>query len=90
MTIVGPLLAGLRAYTGYTLNLMAGRIDGTNYEGRRSVFYALLQMNDVYLLGRSANAGVVKGKDWAQWDSVGYGSAVHTYVKFVHAVHLGK
>jgi hypothetical protein len=28
MAIVAPLLSGIKAYTGYTLNLMAGRIDG--------------------------------------------------------------
>jgi hypothetical protein len=39
---------------------------------------------------RSANAGVVDGKDWARWDPEGYTTTLKMYLKFVHAGYMGK
>jgi hypothetical protein len=38
----------------------------------------------------SANSGKVEGKDWAEWDPVGYKMTMKTFLKFVHAGELGK
>ncbi|KAJ7840330.1 hypothetical protein B0H14DRAFT_2587555 [Mycena olivaceomarginata] len=56
LAIVQPLLAGLHAYTGLTLNIIGGRINEDTQQ-----FETM-----------SANAGVVDGKDWARWDPAGY------------------
>ena len=37
MATVAPLLAGLRAFTGYTINLIAGRMDGDRFDVVRCV-----------------------------------------------------
>ncbi|KAJ7802747.1 hypothetical protein B0H14DRAFT_2614043 [Mycena olivaceomarginata] len=74
LSIVQPLLAGLHAYTGLTLNIIGGRI---NEETQK--FETM-----------SANSGLVGGKDWACWDPEGYSAMLKTYLKFVHAGFLGK
>ncbi|KAF8212566.1 hypothetical protein K438DRAFT_2167232 [Mycena galopus ATCC 62051] len=72
LAIVQPLLAGLHAYTGLTINIIAGRINEET-----QVFETL-----------SANAGVVGGKDWARWDPEGYSTTLKLYLHFVHAGYL--
>ncbi|KAJ7753700.1 hypothetical protein B0H14DRAFT_3512712 [Mycena olivaceomarginata] len=74
LSIVQPLLAGLHAYTGLTLNIIGGRI---NEETQK--FETM-----------SANSGLVGGKDWARWDPEGYSAMLKTYLKFIHAGFLGK
>ncbi|KAJ7872516.1 hypothetical protein B0H14DRAFT_3438894 [Mycena olivaceomarginata] len=74
ISIVQPLLAGLQAYTGLTLNIIGGRI---NEETQK--FETM-----------SANSGVVNGKDWARWDPEGYAATLKTYLRFVHAGFLEK
>ncbi|KAJ7807693.1 hypothetical protein B0H14DRAFT_2609484 [Mycena olivaceomarginata] len=64
LSIVQPLLAGLHAYTGLTLNIIGGRI---NEETQK--FETM-----------SANAGVVDGKDWPRWDPEGYTATLKTYL----------
>ncbi|KAF8170032.1 hypothetical protein K438DRAFT_1982930 [Mycena galopus ATCC 62051] len=76
LSIVQPLLAGLHAYTGLTINIIASRI---NEETK--VFETLRGME-------SANAGTVDGKDWARWDPEGYGTTLKAYLRFVHAGYL--
>ncbi|KAJ7833719.1 hypothetical protein B0H14DRAFT_3462539 [Mycena olivaceomarginata] len=66
LSIVQPLLAGLHAYTGLTLNIIGGRI---NEETQK--FETM-----------SANSGLVGGKDWACWDPEGYSAMLKTYLKF--------
>ncbi|KAJ7204808.1 hypothetical protein GGX14DRAFT_398144 [Mycena pura] len=70
MATVAPLLEGLRAYTGYTINLVTGAIEGDRFDVR------------------SANTGLVGGKDWAQWDPTSYAEVLKKYANFVQAVHL--
>ncbi|KAJ7810827.1 hypothetical protein B0H14DRAFT_3480227 [Mycena olivaceomarginata] len=72
LAIVQPLLAGLHAYTGLTLNIIGGRINDETQQ-----FETM-----------SANAGVVDGKDWARWGPVGYAACLKYYLKFVHAGYL--
>ncbi|KAJ7837787.1 hypothetical protein B0H14DRAFT_3459926 [Mycena olivaceomarginata] len=72
LAIVQPLLAGLHAYTGLTLNIIGGRINEDTQQ-----FETM-----------SANAGVVDGKDWARWDPAGYAACLKNYLKFVHAGFL--
>ncbi|KAJ7801215.1 hypothetical protein B0H14DRAFT_3489905 [Mycena olivaceomarginata] len=74
LSVVQPLLAGLHAYTGLTLNIIGGRI---NEETKK--FETM-----------SANSGLVGGKDWARWDPEGYAATLKTYLKFVHAGFLEK
>ncbi|KAF8126855.1 hypothetical protein K438DRAFT_2001197 [Mycena galopus ATCC 62051] len=71
-SMVQPLLAGLQAYTGLTLNIIGGRINEETKE-----FETI-----------SANAGLVDGKDWPRWDPEGYAAALKLYLKFVHAGYL--
>ncbi|KAJ6489835.1 hypothetical protein C8R45DRAFT_1096821 [Mycena sanguinolenta] len=70
LPIIAPLLEGLRAYTGFTINIVAARVDGDTFDVS------------------SANAGVVQGKDWAQYDPVGYAEMLPRFLRFVHAEHL--
>ncbi|KAF8157580.1 hypothetical protein K438DRAFT_1777216 [Mycena galopus ATCC 62051] len=71
-SMVQPLLVGLQAYTGLTLNIIGGRINEETKE----------------LETISANAGVVDGKDWAHWDPEGYAATLKLFLKFVHAGYL--
>ncbi|KAJ7738199.1 hypothetical protein B0H16DRAFT_1761907 [Mycena metata] len=78
--IVTPLLAGLREYTGYDINLFAGRVkdDGS---------FDITRLNAGCYYG--VNAGTkVGGGDWAAWDPEGYRTVSKAYAKFVHAGHL--
>ncbi|KAF7337192.1 hypothetical protein MSAN_02271400 [Mycena sanguinolenta] len=70
LPIIAPLLEGLRAYTGFTINIVAARVNGETFDVS------------------SANAGVVQGKDWAQYDPVGYAEMLLRFLRFVHAEHL--
>ncbi|KAJ7026241.1 hypothetical protein C8F04DRAFT_1190785 [Mycena alexandri] len=67
---VTPLLSGLRAFTGYTINIMAGCVVGNEF------------------LVASSNAGLVNGKDWAEWDPEVYAAASRSFAKFIHAEHM--
>ncbi|KAF8171720.1 hypothetical protein K438DRAFT_2057811 [Mycena galopus ATCC 62051] len=70
--MVQPLLVGLQAYTGLTLNIIGGRINEETKE-----FETI-----------SANAGIIDGKDWARWDPEGYAATLKLFLKFMHAGYL--
>ncbi|KAJ7604016.1 hypothetical protein FB45DRAFT_881025 [Roridomyces roridus] len=70
-TTILPLLAGLRAYTGFTINVVAAHID-----------------TDGTVTTKSANAGTVHSKDWAQWAPKTYGPMLQQFLRFAHADYL--
>ncbi|KAJ6631805.1 hypothetical protein B0H10DRAFT_2206221 [Mycena sp. CBHHK59/15] len=67
---VAPLMQSLHAYTGYTICILASRVEGDTFDTI------------------SLNTGSVGGKDFSQWDPVGFATMLPTFLKFVHATHM--
>ncbi|KAJ6631638.1 hypothetical protein B0H10DRAFT_2207261 [Mycena sp. CBHHK59/15] len=67
---VAPLMQALHAYTGYTICILASRVEGDTFDTI------------------SLNTGSVGGKDFSQWDPVGFATMLPTFLKFVHATHM--
>ncbi|KAJ7027745.1 hypothetical protein C8F04DRAFT_1266695 [Mycena alexandri] len=79
--VVAPLLHGLRAYTGYHITLIAGRL----IEGDGDVKVDLVSVH----AGKSKSKdGPDGGKDWTQFDEVAYKDVVlDQFVRFIIAAN---